>query len=373
MAKARTELIHCDNCGEDYAATYRRCPFCDAKPGQRLAYAEEPDYEEPYDDEDYGRPRGGKRLAGGLPGGGRGPEFWVRVGLYALSAIVILAAIWILCARVFPKLFPARDADPSPSPIPSEAVSPSPVPSPTLPPVQVPGVVDDDPLGLDNPDLPAVEPDPIASREPLPSITPSAAPSPAPSPTVAVTASPAPAAALKLSNLDFTLSPKYPSYQMEIEGVGRSQATYSIANENVATVSSTGLITAVANGNTKLTVTDKNGNSATAIVRVSGMSAQASGSSASQTPSSPAPSQSAAPAGNAQLNYTDFSISATYPDPVRLRVKNGEAASWSTSDGGVATVSDNGTVIGVGNGSAKITCTLTDGSKLTCTVYVSGK
>ena len=25
----RNEMIHCENCGEDYASTYKRCPFCD--------------------------------------------------------------------------------------------------------------------------------------------------------------------------------------------------------------------------------------------------------------------------------------------------------------------------------------------------------
>ncbi len=373
MATARTELIHCDNCGEDYAATYRRCPFCDAKPGQRFDDYDEPDYEEPYEDDEPTAPiRGGRRLAGGAPrrpSNGRGPRFWLRVALYALSAVVILAAIWILCTYIFPKLFPPKDVQPAPSP--SAVVTSAPSPSPSAAPasddpngLEPLPVVDDDPLGLDNPNLPPVEPDPISSRAPV-------SPAPSPTPGVAVTATPAPTASLKLSSLDFTLSPKYPTYQMEIEGVGRAQATYDMANPNVATVSSSGLITAVANGNTKLTVTDKNGNSATAIVRVSGMDAAASQAPASASPSS---SPSSAPSsGEAKLNHTDFTINAAYPDPVRLKVSGGQAAGWSSSDGGVATVSDNGTVTGVGNGTAKITCTLDSGEKLTCTVRVSGK
>ena len=28
----RNQMIHCDICGEDYAATYKRCPFCDGRP-----------------------------------------------------------------------------------------------------------------------------------------------------------------------------------------------------------------------------------------------------------------------------------------------------------------------------------------------------
>ena len=30
----RNDVIRCENCGEDYAITYKRCPFCDEKPGR---------------------------------------------------------------------------------------------------------------------------------------------------------------------------------------------------------------------------------------------------------------------------------------------------------------------------------------------------
>ena len=30
-------LIHCDACGEDYSATYRRCPFCGERNDPRRA------------------------------------------------------------------------------------------------------------------------------------------------------------------------------------------------------------------------------------------------------------------------------------------------------------------------------------------------
>lgn len=281
MAKTRTELIHCDNCGEDYAATYRRCPFCDAKPGQR--FDDEPDYEEPFDDEDGFLPtsQGGKRLAGGRRSGpGLDFGFWIRIALYAVSAIIILAAIWIMCTMVIPKLFPSGEGEAQPSPLPSEtAVSPQPstadVQTPAsdsgmepLPMVPGMGGVVDDPLALDNPDLPPVEPDPIQSPAPVSSRSPA------------------------------------------------SEAPVS-----------------------------------------------------SQTPASEAPAVST----SANLNLTDFSINAKYPDPVRLKVTGGEATGWASSNGGVATVSENGTVTGVGNGTATITCTLKDGGKLTCTVRVSGK
>ena len=30
-------LIHCEHCGEDYSATYRRCPFCEEEEAIRRA------------------------------------------------------------------------------------------------------------------------------------------------------------------------------------------------------------------------------------------------------------------------------------------------------------------------------------------------
>ena len=30
----RTDVIRCENCGEDYSITYKRCPFCDERPGR---------------------------------------------------------------------------------------------------------------------------------------------------------------------------------------------------------------------------------------------------------------------------------------------------------------------------------------------------
>ena len=32
----RGDMIYCERCGEDYSATYRRCPFCDERPGRRI-------------------------------------------------------------------------------------------------------------------------------------------------------------------------------------------------------------------------------------------------------------------------------------------------------------------------------------------------
>lgn len=370
MAKARTELIHCDNCGEDYAATYRRCPFCNAKrtksvePGDEY---EQPDYGE--GDYDYEAPRrGGKRLAGGTSasGGNRHP---VKTALYLLSSLVILAAIWIMCTMLIPKLLPQAPA-PSPDAAAAQTAAPTqdadavqtavPTPDASENWEPLPGVVDDDPLSLDSPDLPTVEPDPYASAAPT------ATPKPTSTPAPTAQTSTATGSALKLSSADFTLNSSDRTYRIRTTGAEGS-VSFSIKNQAVATVSENGTVTAVGNGSTTLTATDAAGKTATCIVRVSGMDA------AQATETAQAPAESNASSGSARLSITDFSISADYPDPVRIRVLDGQAASWSSKNDSVATVSDNGTVTGVGNGSTKITCTLSDGSTLTCDVHVSGK
>ena len=33
-APRRNDVIRCDKCGEYYAITYKRCPFCDERPGR---------------------------------------------------------------------------------------------------------------------------------------------------------------------------------------------------------------------------------------------------------------------------------------------------------------------------------------------------
>lgn len=372
MAKARTELVHCDNCGEDYAATYRRCPFCSGKASRQTD-----DYDD-YDDYGDAPRRGGKRLAGGSSSGGGGDP--AKIAIYVLAALVLVAVICVLLSVIIPKLVaPAPSASPSPS---DAAMAASPSAPASTEPTQVPSdntedpamsfhplpVIDgagDDPLDLDSPDLPPVEPDPVSSAGVT---TPAPTPTPSTPPASQAPAGGSSSSGLKLSSTDFTLSPRYPTYQLET-GVGRALVTYSVKNEAVATISSTGLVTAVGDGNTTITVTDQNGATATAIVRVSGISSQSSQST--QAPASDTPA-SQAPSGSAHLNLTDFSINTQYPDPVRLRVRDGQAAGWKSGNTSVATVSDNGTVTAVGNGHTKITCTLDDGSTLTCDVHVSG-
>ncbi len=150
-------LIHCDVCGEDYSATYKRCPFC----GGQQKY-DEPDLRDEVDedeadeedgyvfdgqdafDDDYdmderaAHSRGGKRLAhgggrrrprsGGSSGGGPVPPInWPRLITFLCSLVIIVAALVIVFTVIYPKLH----SDPKPSnsvpTVPSETVPSQPV------------------------------------------------------------------------------------------------------------------------------------------------------------------------------------------------------------------------------------------------------
>lgn len=390
MVKDPTELIHCDACGEDYAAAYRRCPFCGAKAGKKAPKAPVYDeYEAEFWDEEgdelpeevpvtfepdpYASSHGGKRLATNRRGGGYGGGVSVgRIVAYILTALIVAAAVWTVVTQVLPRLLPVSSPDPSPTP-PVSALDPSlsPTPTPTPTPSSTPEATPSPSDSAYSEPLPVVSGMPSAEApEPSPSQSAAAQTPVSQAPAASAAPSASPSGSLKLSSVDFTLSQRYPTYQMEIEGVGRAQATYVISDESIAAVSSTGNIKALKNGVTKLTVTANDGRSATAIVRVSGFAAEET-----QTPTeSSAPAASSAPEETeegAKLSSTDFTLSSANGSSYRLRVSGGTAAYWTSSDVGVATVSSNGTVTAVGRGTARITCALTDGSILKCIVRVS--
>ncbi len=80
------ELIHCEFCGEDYAATYRACPFCDTAPNGKKV------------NRGSGRKtRAGDRVhtntRGGGYGGARSP---LAVAGIVLSVVLIVAAVVLI-------------------------------------------------------------------------------------------------------------------------------------------------------------------------------------------------------------------------------------------------------------------------------------
>lgn len=162
------ELIHCNVCGEDYSATYRRCPFC----GERMdvhSSMDEDDYDDGYvfdgqalfDDDpadDQASPnKGGKRLANSKPIGGTGkssgrydppgPVNWVRIITFGISLVIIIAALIIVFTVIYPMLHTGDQPSPSPSTSQSPSPSPSTDPEPTVSPST-------DPEPTDSPSVP---------------------------------------------------------------------------------------------------------------------------------------------------------------------------------------------------------------------------
>lgn len=145
-------LLHCDACGEDYSATYKRCPFCGqppqtAHPAHELPHdvldmdSEDGGYvfdgQGAFDDEPFPvrppRPKGGKRLASGgahragaparstpgrraaaapppagpgEPSERRAPEpiNWPRLITFLCSLVIIAAALVIVFTVIYPQL-----------------------------------------------------------------------------------------------------------------------------------------------------------------------------------------------------------------------------------------------------------------------------
>lgn len=94
QAPRHNDLILCDNCGEYYSVTYKRCPFCDERPGQSGSAP---------------APGRGRRLANNKRGGGYGgPVNPVQIALLILSFILVVTAVFI----VFKSLSPLFHQDP---------------------------------------------------------------------------------------------------------------------------------------------------------------------------------------------------------------------------------------------------------------------
>ena len=123
--------------------------------------------------------------------------------------------------------------------------------------------------------------------------------------------------------------------------------TWKSSNKTVATVSSTGVVTAKAAGSTTITVTTSDGGkTATCAVTVT---------------SATVPVQSV----SLNLQAMNLSVGSTYTLVATVSPSDAtnKAVTWSSSDTSVATVSSSGVVTAVGPGSANITVTTVDGGK----------
>lgn len=302
---ARNEMIHCEFCGEDYAATYKRCPFCEGRP-----------VSEGESDENGEERRSGRRLVtnkrGGGYGGGPSP---VRIAGTLLSLGLIVAAVCIVVSIIKP--------------------------------------------WIDNGNTPPIDPDTTPSQNVPVSSQPSTAD---PNATPAVSIPPdQTATGLTLNKSDFTLNDKYPDpVQLKatlIPAGSVGTVTWTSSDPEVAVVDENGRVSRGSkNGSATITASLPGGIEQKCLVRCnfSGSASSAGGSGTSTA--------------NLSLNKTDFTFSRVDEPSVQMRV-NGTSSTpvWSIGNSSVATISSDGVVKPVGRGTTTITCTV-DGQTLTCIV-----
>lgn len=160
------------------------------------------------------------------------------------------------------------------------------------------------------------------------------------------------------AKLKVTLSPKKPTSK---------KVTYKSSKKSVVTVNSKGEIKAVKAGNAKITVTaaDGTGKSATCKVTVKGKKVV--------TP----PADPDIAAESIALNETSLSLLPGESKKLSAAVKPDNATNktvtWKSSAPAVVTVSNDGTVKAVGEGTASVTASASNGKSAVCSVKVAYK
>lgn len=163
---------------------------------------------------------------------------------------------------------------------------------------------------------------------------------------------------LTLSTTDFTLFNLGETASIKVTSGGSGSYTWVSEDDGIASVDSSGKVTAVSGGTVNILVTDgqKKG---TCIVRV-----KATGS----LPTTPSTGESS---GNYKLNSEDFTRSIS-EGSYQLKVSGATSGiTWSSSNTSVATVDSTGKVTPVGVGTATITASV-NGQTLTCIIRVPG-
>lgn len=324
---SRPGLIHCEHCGEEYSASYRRCPFCD----------EYEDYE--YEDGSPRAPRsgGGKRLAQSKRrGGGYSRVSPLRIIGYVFSLAVIVAAIYVVVTVIYPLIHTGDldSIDPNDPPTGASDVSPTPDSSPDISP-------DVSPDGA--------EPPAVTGDAPV-DLSPDTSPSPSSS-----------ANGFTLAKTDISFTDQYPdSVTLTVTFIPAGTTgtiTWSSSNTSYVTVDQSGKVSpGPQRGTATITATMDNGVTQSCTVRNQISSAGASQSTPSST-------------GSYKLNKTDFTFEQD-GETTKLKVKDSSGneytgtVTWSSSNTSIASVGSDGTCKAVGNGTCTITATLSDGTKL---------
>lgn len=193
----RNDVIHCENCGEDYSVTYKRCPFCDERPAKN------------------GRPRtaGGRRVAGGGRSGR--PANPLQVAALVGSLVLIIVAMYIVFTSLAP-LFSKGEDDPGGSQA--------------------------------DPGASTSQTGPDASSTPSGSQGDISQPGPEPPVTVDVTS-------LTLDKSDFTLQAGESATIQAAVVPADAEITWSSSDESAATVSPEGVVSNVNTGSSQVKVT----------------------------------------------------------------------------------------------------------------------
>lgn len=183
---------------------------------------------------------------------------------------------------------------------------------------------------------------------------------------------------VSLNKNDLALTSKGQSYQLSASVAPSNASNKSVkwtsGNPKVATVSSSGKVTAVANGNTTITATAADGSGKKDICAVTVNIPKPADPTPTPTPD---PTPSVVKVSSVSLNQSSLSLTqkgqtARLSASVSPSNATNKSVTWSSSNSNVATVS-NGMVTAVGNGSATITATAADGSgkRASCSVTVN--
>lgn len=179
---------------------------------------------------------------------------------------------------------------------------------------------------------------------------------------------------VSLNKNDLALTSKGQSYQLSASVAPSNASNKSVkwtsGNPKVATVSSSGKVTAVANGNTTITATAADGSGKKDICAVTVNIPK-------PADPTPTPTPSVVKVSSVSLNPSSLSLTkkgqtARLSATVSPSNATNKSINWSSNNSNVATVS-NGVVTAVGNGSATITATAADGSgkKASCSITVN--
>lgn len=183
---------------------------------------------------------------------------------------------------------------------------------------------------------------------------------------------------VSLNKNDLALTSKGQSYQLSASvspsNASNKSVKWTSGNPKVATVSSSGKVTAVANGNTTITATAADGSGKKDICAVTVNIPKPADPTPTPTPD---PTPSVVKVSSVSLNPSSLSLTkkgqtARLSASVSPSNATNKSINWISSNNNVATVS-NGVVTAVGNGSATITATAADGSgkRASCSVTVN--